>query len=84
MHEANPSAPATRADVVRLFGKIDDEDVVAVLALSPTVAEVEEAQAWLEGQGDTLARKGRPQTPRTAAILEIVDRAEDEEPSRSP
>jgi hypothetical protein len=32
------------------------------------------------GQGDTLARAGRPQTPRIAAILNIVVEEEDEPP----
>lgn len=80
--KASRSAPvfATRADVVRLFGDLDDESVSEVLALTPTIAEVEEASVWLEGEGDVIARKGHPQTPRIAAILDIVDR-EEEEPS---
>ncbi len=79
----SPRAPgsATRADIVRLFGELDDESVTAVLALTPTVAEAEEASVWLEGRGDEIARKGHHQTPRIATILEIVDRNEDDEPS---
>ena len=75
-----PNKFAVRADVVQLLGDIDDEGVTEVLALTPTIAELEEASAWLEGQGDILDRKGRPQTPRIAAILDIVDR-DDDEPS---
>jgi hypothetical protein len=69
---------AVRADVVRLFGDVDDEEISEVLALSPTISELAEASAWLDGQGDVMDRKGRPQTPRIAAILDIVDREEDE------
>jgi hypothetical protein len=75
---------ASRDDVVRLFGHIEDEAVAEVLALMPTIAELEEAQAWVVGQGDVLARSGHPQTPRIAAILDIVaeDEEEDEPPKR--
>lgn len=65
---------ASRDDVVRLLGPLDDEDIVQLLAMDPTMAELEAAAVWL--QGDT----GDPMTPRIAGILEIVDRDEDEEP----
>ena len=38
---------AVRADVVRLFGDVDDEEISEVLALSPTISELAEASAWL-------------------------------------
>lgn len=71
---------ATRDDLRRLFGDLDAQDVLAIFTLSPTVAELEEAQSWLEGQGDVVARRGHPQSGKIAAILEIVDK-EDEEPT---
>ena len=70
---------ASRDDVVRLFGHIEDEAVAEILALMPTIAELEEAQAWFTGQGDALARAGHPQTPRIAAILDIVAEEEDDD-----
>lgn len=69
---------ATREDIARRLGTLDDKDIVDVLALSPTIAEIEEAGVWLDGQGNELARRGRPQTPRINAILDIVDRDDDE------
>lgn len=72
---------ASRDDVVRLFGHIDDQAMASILALLPSVGELEEAQAWVVGQGDALARSGRPQTPRIAQILDIIaDRDEGDEP----
>jgi hypothetical protein len=71
-----PENLATSDDIRRLLGT---EDVMEILALFPSVTELEEAQAWLEGQGDILARRGRPQTPKIAAILDIVE--PDEEPA---
>jgi hypothetical protein len=77
---AHSGMTASYDDVVRLFGHLEDEAIVEVLRLLPTITELEEAQAWMVGQGDTLARAGRPQTPRIAAILNIVVEEEDEPP----
>ena len=70
---------ATRQDIGRLFGECDDETVVEVLALRPTVIELEEAAAWHVGQGDLLAREGRPQNSKIAAILELLQDDETDE-----
>lgn len=70
---------AARADVVRLLGDIGDNAVVAVLELTPTLLEVEEAAAWLDAQDPSMPRQGHPQPPRVAQIIEIADR-DDEEP----
>lgn len=78
-----PKAPAaqaiaTRADVLRLLGDLDDETVAAVLQLAPTLMEIEEAAVWLDGEGSTAFRRGHPQNARLTKILELVDT--DEEP----
>jgi hypothetical protein len=70
---------ATREDVVRLLGDIGDGGVVAVLELTPTLLEVEEAAAWLDARDPAMPRQRHPQTPRVAQIIEIADR-DDEEP----
>jgi hypothetical protein len=71
---------ATGDDIRRLFGELDAQDLLQIFTLAPTVAELEEAQSWLEGQGEIVARRGRPQTTKIAAILDILDK-EDEEPT---
>ncbi len=53
-----------------------------VLGLSPTVVELEEAAAWMEGQGDILSREGRPQSAKVAAMLDILEADEDEDERR--
>jgi hypothetical protein len=75
----NVEAFATRADVVRLLGEIGDNGVVAVLELTPTLLEVEEAASWLDARDPSMPRQGHPQTPRVAQIIELADR-DDEEP----
>lgn len=75
----SPQTFATRADVVRLLGDIGDTGVVAVLDLTPTLLEVEEAAAWLDGQDSSPPRRPHPQTPRIAQIIEIAE-SDDEEP----
>lgn len=71
---------ATRADVVRLLGEIDDIGIAAVLELTPTVLEIEQAAEWLDAHDPPAEHRGRPSTPRVAQIVEIADR-NDEEPS---
>jgi hypothetical protein len=72
---------AGRDDIRRLFGALDVQDVLAILTLAPTVAELEEAQTWLEGLGDVVARRDRPQSAKIAAILDILEEdVEIEEP----
>lgn len=75
----NVSVFATRADIDRLLGEIGDDGVVAVLALTPTLQEVEEAAAWLDAREPSTPRQTHPQTLRVAQIIEIADR-DDEEP----
>jgi hypothetical protein len=71
---------ASHGDVVRLFGHLEDKAIAEVLTLRPTIAERAEAQAWVVGQGDVLARAGHQQTPRIAAILNIVIDEDEGEP----
>jgi len=58
-HPANQSAHfAGSEDVRRLFRHIDDHTVVAILALKPTIAQLEEAVARASGAGDMFAELG--------------------------
>jgi hypothetical protein len=58
---------------------MDDETVVAILALDPNVAQIEEANLWLSGGEETLAKEHRPVDAVVAKILELMA-VEDEEP----
>jgi hypothetical protein len=75
------SAAASREDVRRLLGDIDDAEILGILALKPSIADLEEAAVWATGDGDVLDRSGRPLAGVAAKIVEILD-IEPEEPLR--
>lgn len=74
--------PATAGgdDLRRILGDIDDAKVVEILALKPTLADLEEAAIWATGDGDILAKGGRPLGGVAAAIVDILTADEDEPP----
>ena len=77
-----PEALATYRDIRRLLG--NTEDVLEILALFPSVAELEEAQTWLEGQGDVVTRQRSCQrSAKITAILDILDEDEEAESSHA-
>ena len=53
------SALATHNDVRDVLGNLDDDKMVAIMALKPTIVDVEEASIWLSGDAETL-RAPRP------------------------
>ena len=58
----------THDDLNAILGDIDDAKVIEILALTPTVAELEEAAIWAKGYGDVLAKEGRLLTGTVAEI----------------
>jgi hypothetical protein len=81
MQAADAKAGAISSDELKaLVGDIDDDRVIAILKLSPSVAELEQAAIWAAGNGDVLSRSGHPLTGKVAAIVEILTVNEDEPP----
>ncbi len=60
------------SELRRLIGDMDDTKLSAILALEPTVADIEEAIAWTEGSADTLGNGPWPLTGKVAEIFEIL------------
>jgi hypothetical protein len=58
-------------DIRRLFRHIDDHTVSAILALKPTMAQLEEAVARGSGAGDIFAGRG-PEHGVVARILDLT------------
>ena len=71
-------------DVTRVLGRVDTETLLAILALHPSMADLEEAALRAAGDDETLG--GMPATGIVADILEIIESEEEEEgliPSRA-
>ena len=62
---------ASSDDVRRLFRGLDDHGVASVLALKPTVAQLEEAATRSAGAGDVFADV-RPEKGIVEAIIDLV------------
>jgi len=71
---------ASSEDVRRILGDLDEAKVVEILALRPSVVELEEASIWASGDGDVLGKSGRPLSAVEAAIVDILAADEEEEP----
>ena len=61
-----------RAELVHLVGDIEDDRLTQILALQPSLVEVEEAVFWADGEADELAKSGHALTGKSGAILEIL------------
>lgn len=59
-------------DIVRIVGELEDSKIAAILALAPTVREVEAAVLWAEAESDVVDELGHPLTGATARIYEIL------------
>ncbi len=78
------SAKAGRSDLARILGDLDDAQITEILMLQPTLAEVEQAALWVEGEGEVLSASGHTLSGVVAEIVDIVTAdEEDEEPPRA-
>jgi len=67
------------AETVRQIVGDDDLKVAEVLKLQPTVAELEEAFAWAEGEDDVMGELEKPLTGKAAQIYDIITADKDDE-----
>ncbi len=72
---------AAPEDIRRILGDLDDAKLLDIMALRPTIVDVEEAALWLAGDSDIFGA-GRPLKPVAGEIVAIltVDEEEEEEP----
>ncbi|MDE2181485.1 MAG: hypothetical protein KGJ78_00545 [Alphaproteobacteria bacterium] len=73
------SAAASASDLRRLLGDIASAKVQAILAIKPTLADVEEARAWSEGDGDLLSKTGHPLTGKAAMIYDVLSAGQEDD-----
>jgi hypothetical protein len=74
------SETASQEDAKRILGDLDDAKMIEILALNPSLADLEQAAIWATGDGDVLARSGHPLAGVIAEIVDILAADEEEEP----
>jgi hypothetical protein len=74
----NVPAPASAAEARSVFGTIDDDRLATILALRPTLAELEEASLWLSGDMDVFG-PGRPLSEAAGRIVAALTADEEDE-----
>ncbi len=80
---ASGRKPLATADDLRLIlGDLDETKAIDILALRPTVRDVEEASLWLAGDPDIFGA-GEPLKPKAGEIVAILTADEEEEPRRA-
>jgi hypothetical protein len=75
-------ATATRDDIRGILGNIDPAQMLAIMSLRPTIADVEEASVWLAGDADVFGA-GEPVKGVVSNIVTILTENEEEEPARA-
>jgi hypothetical protein len=69
--------PATHEDVADILGDLDERKMLPILALRPTVADLEQAIMWLAGDLDVF--EPRPLKGIVGQIVTILTENEEEE-----
>jgi hypothetical protein len=73
-----PGGRPTPEDVTHILGELDEARIAAILATGASVAELEEAAAWMAGESDVMGSElERPLAGVVAQVCEIL--AADEE-----
>ena len=65
-------------DIKAILGALDPGKMLAIVDLRPTIADVEAASVWLEGDADVFGA-GEPLKGIAADIVVILTEGEDEE-----
>jgi hypothetical protein len=73
---------ATHDDVKGILGEIDPPQMLAIMALRPTIADLEQVSLWLGGDAD-IFEPGPTLKGVASDILTILNEAEEEEPPRA-
>jgi hypothetical protein len=76
--EATRRGVATSDDVARILGDLDPSKMLSIVALRPTILDVEEASMWLAGDRDVFG-PGLPLQGVPSQIVAILTADEEEE-----
>lgn len=78
LREPSVSQPATAEQVRAVFGRLDDAKLLEVLGLGATVADLEEASAWLAADRDIFGPRVLGAT--ADAVVAVLTAEEDDPP----
>jgi hypothetical protein len=70
--------PAQSADVRNILGDLDDAKVADILALKPSLADLEDVAICMAGDHDVLAKSGHHIPVTAAEIMELLAEADKE------
>jgi hypothetical protein len=73
--------PATSTDIRKVLGDLDDAKVSEILALKPSIADLEDVAICMAGDHGVLAKSGH-HVPATAARIVELLADEEEEPEK--
>ena len=77
------SGAASSADIRSILATVDESALLEILALRPTIRDVEEAAMWLSGDRDIFGA-GEPLKDVVAEIVAVLAPNTEEEAPRSP
>ena len=75
--DSGGTALATHDDVTSVLGNLDPEELLAIMSLRPTIADLEEASLWLSGDTDIFGAS-EPIKGVASAIVTILTANEEE------
>lgn len=76
------TALATHDDIKDTLGEIDNEQMLDIMSLRPTIADVERAAVWLQGDPDMVGA-GEALTGVASEIVDILLEDQDEDAPRA-
>ncbi len=79
LNSSENTTVATSADIKSILGGIDPEQLLEIISLAPTIAEVETASMWLSADADVFGA-GEPVKGKASHIVSILTADEEEEP----
>jgi hypothetical protein len=82
----DPAGPpfdlATTRDIRAVLGALNESDLLEIVALRPTIRDIEETATWLSGDRDIYGA-GEPLKGVVAEIVAVLTPAEEDEAPRT-
>ena len=80
---SSPSTLATTRDIRAILGALNESDLLEIVALRPTIRDIEETASWLSGDRDIYGA-GEPLKGVVGEIVAVLTPDEEDEAPRTP